>query len=98
MSVGKPSPWVQHVEPDPDVIDQRAHGVQKPKEIKVTVDGPAANAAVVAEGAIVGDAPVTLADLDEVDRFVEALVEEVKRESESAEGEEEDDDDAALPE
>ena len=91
MSVGKPSPWEQHVEPDPDVIDQRAQGVQKSKEIKVTVDGSAANAAVVAEGVILGDAPVTPADLDEVDKFVEALVEEAKREAESAEGEAEDD-------
>ncbi len=90
MSVGKPSPWVQNVEPDPNAIDQRAQGIQKPsKAIEVTVDGTAANAAVVAEGVILGDAPITPADIDEVDRFVEALIEEAKRESASAEAEEE---------
>ncbi len=91
MSVGKPMPFVGYVVPDPDTVDQRASGVQKPKEIKVTVEGPAAaNEAEVAEGVIVGDAPVTPADLDEVDELVETLVEQAKQEADAVEGEEED--------
>jgi hypothetical protein len=63
------------------VIDQRGSGTRTPKGIEVTVDGPAADAAVVVEGVIVGDVPVAPADLDEVDRFVEALIEQARQEA-----------------
>ena len=79
------------------VIDQRGYGPQPDKVVSVDVEGcVSVPDVVIAEKVIVGDAPLTPTDLDEVDEFLLGMIEDAKRES--AEGEvEEDEDGAAQP-